>query len=163
MFTKRIPLKARFDAFVERAGIKDCWQWRGTPNSSGYGTIRMPGRRGKTMQAHRVAYILEFGPIPEGLCVCHRCDNRLCVNPNHLFTGTNKENIQDRDTKGRCKAKGLPGELCGRSKLKEKQVIAILNDPRNYSQIAKSYGVARTTIMRIKLGETWAFLRTLGK
>lgn len=163
MFTKRIPLKYRFERFFQRADTTQCWNWAGAPNSAGYGTIRMPGRHGKTVTAHRLAYVFEHGPVPDGLCVCHHCDNRLCVNPSHLFVGTNADNVRDRDGKGRCKSRGLPGERCGRSKLKETEVLSIISDPRNCTRIAKDYRVARTTISRIKSGRAWGHLRTIGK
>lgn len=144
----------------DRGNKKDCWIWKGAPNSVGYGTIREGGRYGKTLQAHRVSFLFHNAFLPDYLDVCHRCDVRLCVNPYHLFLGTHADNNKDRDNKGRCKSAGKPGELCGQAKLKNSQVLAIRNDGRIHRLIAKDYGVARSTITRIKLGKT-AFLKTL--
>lgn len=79
-----------------------CWLWLGRLNHKGYGVVRF---RGKTWQAHRAMYADRVGAIPDGLFVLHRCDVRACVNPEHLFTGTNQDNMRDMVTKGR-QAKG---------------------------------------------------------
>jgi hypothetical protein len=96
-----------FWARVDRsAGEEGCWLWTGGLNHHGYGTIKI---HGKTTRAHRLAWELTYSPIPEGMCVCHHCDNPSCVRPDHLFLGTQMDNIQDRHTKGR----GSGGVLLG--------------------------------------------------
>lgn len=77
----------------------DCWEWQNATNNIGYGMFRWSS--GKMRTAHRASYELHIGPIPEGLVVCHTCDNPKCVNPEHLWTGTMKDNAQDMIAKGR--------------------------------------------------------------
>lgn len=89
-------LQARFDAKVQRG--PSCWLWVGHVAAGGYGYFR---RRGKIVRAHRHAWESAHGPVPPGLYVCHRCDNRRCVRPDHLFLGTALDNARDMRSKGR--------------------------------------------------------------
>jgi hypothetical protein len=106
-----------------------------------------------------VSFLFHNAFLPDYFDVCHRCDVRLCVNPNHLFLGTHADNNKDRDEKGRCGAAGKPGEGCGHAKLRDKDVIAIRSDTRStHEALSGLYGVARSTITNIKLRRTWKHL-----
>lgn len=148
-------IQQRFAKKFIKCGWRECWEWTGAVNSSGYGSFSWLNRR---EGAHRVAYKLQIGDIPKGLCVCHRCDNRLCVNPGHLFLGTKAENNADMATKGR----STRGSRNPQAKLTEKQVRRIRADyePRRVTQakLAKRYGVHEATIWRIIHRVDWAHL-----
>jgi hypothetical protein len=99
------PRKSLADRFHTKVGPSDaqgCTPWlAGRSKNKGYGRVHSGGHKGKLLLAHRVAWELTNGPIPKGLCVLHKCDNKLCVNPDHLFLGTNKDNTEDMIRKGR--------------------------------------------------------------
>lgn len=103
-----IDPKVRFDRFFDRTE-NSCWEWKGSRFGSGYGQFfagyAEDGRR-LNIHAHRFAYELNFGPIPEGHYILHRCDNPPCVNPEHLFLGTQTDNVHDMFAKGRARPKG---------------------------------------------------------
>lgn len=105
-----------------------CWLWEGATHRHGYGSVR---HSGKSKLAHRVAYTLTYGDIPEGMDVCHKCDVRACVNPDHLFLGTHTDNMRDRAAKGKNNF----------SKLRQDEIRAILEDDRPAAVIAVEYGV----------------------
>ena len=110
----------------------------------------MAHKKRKQWPAHRLSYQLFIGDIPKGLMVCHACDVRSCVNPEHLWIGTCADNLADMASKGRA----AKGERNGNAKLTNKQVMAILQDDRTLSQIASDYGVDRTNIWQIKSRKT---------
>jgi len=125
--------------------VDGCWYWTGTTFNTGYGKI---GVRNKQLTTHRLSYILNKGEIINGLQVLHKCDNRLCVNPEHLFLGTIQDNMKDMVIKGRQnKAKG---ENHGHAKLTNDQVFQIRNATGHQKDIAKKYDVTQQTISKIK-------------
>ena len=157
-YTLGIDVSNRFWSKVDKKGIDDCWEWQAGIKSTGRGNFSI-GR--KTIQAHRMAWMLTFGEIPKGMLICHHCDNGKCVNPNHLFLGTYKDNVKDMYEKGRDNV--LYGEQDPKSILTEKQVIDIKTRwiPYKYSQqkLANEYGVARTTIQSIVGNKNWKHIR----
>lgn len=92
-------VKARF--FRKVSKTETCWIWLGNHDHHGYGLMSIGGRAGRQHPAHRISYTMFVGPIPDGLLVCHTCDVRNCVNPDHLFIGTSRDNTQDMIAKGR--------------------------------------------------------------
>lgn len=134
-----------------------CWEWTGLLSNLGYGKI---GFKGKTKLVSRLVYEIFVGDIPKGLLVCHTCDNRKCINPDHLFLGTPKENMHDMIDKGRDKkCKGISHPT---SKLTEKDVLEIRSKyvPRknSYPKLAKEFGVADTTIEKIIKRKAWTHI-----
>lgn len=132
-----------------------CWVWTAGTDKR-YGVFWSKNRMSK---AHRVSYEIKHGPIPKDMKVCHHCDNTLCVNPKHLFLGTQKDNIIDAKKKGRLRNGISIGEESHFSKLTEIQVKAILKDTRTHRMIAQDYDVCRSTVSYIKQGETWQHIK----
>lgn len=134
-----------------------CWIWTGTTVWNGYGTICVSG---KMHYAHRLCVEIKTGSvIPRNLDVCHKCDVRCCVNPDHLFVGTRSENVQDCIRKGRLR-RGPPaqGARHGKAKLTESAVLSIRSDKRGQYAIAQSYGVSQSCISLIKLCKNWGHI-----
>lgn len=130
-----------------------CWIWSGNRDKDGYGRVSM---RGVWNRAHRVMYSNQVGDIPDGLFVCHSCDNPPCVNPEHLFAGTHADNMADCSRKGRRPA--FPGESNPSSKLTETDVANVRfmkEDGIMQKDIADHFGVTPGTISLIVLGKTW--------
>ena len=135
-----------------------CWLWVGAVNSTGYGHFKL---NGKPQLAHRVSWQIYNGEIPggggyHGTCVLHMCDTPVCVNPDHLFLGTAKDNNLDKVSKGR---HGAPyGEEHPNARLTENQVLEIFNSDALQKDDAAKYGLNRGTVSKIKLRKIWKHL-----
>lgn len=146
-------ISQRFWDKVDRSG--DCWMWTGSTFHNGYGAFFAKVDGKKTMQrAHRVSYEHHNGKIEGGAIVCHRCDNRACVNPDHLFVGQPKDNSKDMVDKRR----SARGEGHGRSRLTEDDVYAIRKSVASNKILAEAFGVSERTIRDVKARRTWWYL-----
>lgn len=135
----RVPILNRY---VEDAAT-GCWNWQGFTLNGGYGHIQVNKRR---LVAHRYFYEQLVGPIPEGLFLCHTCDNRRCVNPAHLFPGTNSDNMQDASRKGR---------LRRNTKITREEARSIFQDARRPALVAAEYQICPSNVSMIQRGVTW--------
>lgn len=134
---------------------ESCWLWTGVKGKDGYGRIR-PGTGKLYVRAHRFSWMLSGGIIPDGMHLLHRCDTRACVNPVHLFLGTNRENVDDMLSKGRQQK----GEQINHSKLTA-DIVTLLRSEflktgiGNRRVLASKYGVDRSTIRMAQVGKSW--------
>jgi hypothetical protein len=139
-----------------------CWLWTAQMNPTGYGAFRMSSDpKAGCVGAHRASWMIHRGPIPAGLQVCHKCDVRACVNPDHLFVGTSSDNMSDAARKGRMNWKpgsvrALPrGEHHHASRLTSDAVREIRASPEMGLTLARKYGVTNVTISRIRRRLIW--------
>ena len=154
------PIEQRFWTRVIKGTGDACWEWQGSQDGHGYGSVFYQGRMQK---APRVAWQLTHGAIPAKTEVCHECDNPLCVRPDHLFLGNHMTNAQDMAAKGRQVFQRRPerakrGEAHYCAKLDNSSIIAIRYRHKNgepMEQIARSYDVSKQTIWRIIRRLTW--------
>lgn len=135
-----------------------CWNWTGRTKPNGYGmtTLTIGPKQLRHMHVHRLSWEVFRGVIPDGMCVCHHCDNRKCINPDHLFLGTHQDNMRDMKKKGR--AHDRRGTKNHRAILDEDAVREIRRAPRYYGyipELAERYGVAPATISEIVGRRCW--------
>src|SRR5580765_4132099 len=147
--TDRTPLKERFYSKFIGEPNSGCWLWTAAVLKDGYGHIAAGGRHGMYLQAHRASWEIHRGPIPPGVCVLHKCDTPSCVNPDHLFLGTQLENIADRHAKGRSRA---PRKLTAGA-LKEIRARVVAGETRR--DLAEEFGVDPSTVSRAISGNTY--------
>ena len=144
-----------FDESYTPEPMSGCWLWTETTQKSGYGELCKRAM-------HRYSYERFIGEIPKGMHVLHRCDVPSCVNPNHLFIGTQRDNNDDKMEKGRASGGSLKGEIHPMVKLTEKAVRQIVceyeNGARNQSALGRKYGVSQGTIWQIVNKKTWPHL-----
>lgn len=150
------PTRPPEERFWEKVTKTDtCWVWNAATNRGGYGQFRSGSEIG--ILAHRFSWSIHFGGIPNGLFVCHKCDNPPCVNPDHLFLGTHDDNIADAASKKRM----AHGENSGPAKLRDYDVMKmreIRESGATYAEIATRFGVSPNTAKSAILGLTWKHL-----
>ena len=139
-----------------------CWEWTGSKNAKGYGKLWFSPLQ-RVASAHRVSYSIRVGEIPDGLHVLHKCDNPGCVNPAHLFLGTNQDNMDDMVRKGR--HADFRGSNGGNAKLNEASAMKILTRVRSgesLGSLADEFGVSKRTVLFIKQRITWKNIEEKG-
>ena len=140
----------RFWSNVNRA-CGECWEWQASKSDTGYGCFY--DRR--AYHAHRYSWTLTNGPIPPGLLVLHRCDNRGCVNPAHLFLGSHRDNSADMVGKGRNHTHDTAGEHHGAAKLTDEAVREIRTSPLTGRALAAKFGVSESAVSLVRRGLAW--------
>ncbi len=150
---RRVPVEVRFWQKVNKTDT--CWLWTAMLSPDGYGNIKDRERSTPSIRAHRFSWELHFGPIPNRMLVCHKCDIPACVRPDHLFLGTDKSNSDDKVRKGR--QQGTKGEIHPSAKLTEMQVKEIRAREHTMSapRLGAEYGVSSTVIYGIWKRHIW--------
>ena len=151
------PLAERFwEKVCKSADPNGCWEWTARINTYGYGQFNVSKR--VPIHAHRMAWILTNGPIPEGLYACHKCDNRRCVRPDHLFIGTATDNNRDMVAKGRCTSCGWKGVAHPNAKMSTEQVREVrarYAAGESAPTLARAFGMNRQSMWQIVTGRSY--------
>jgi len=150
---KKTPPLERFFSYIKKKKNK-CWEWQLQGDKNGYGSFSITGKAREALRAHRASWILFVGEIPKGMLVCHKCDNPPCVNPKHLFLGTNNDNMIDKMLKDR----QTKGENVNTNILNREQVIKIRKSPKTPLQLAEEFGITRASIYDILTFRSWKWL-----
>lgn len=162
---KPIDIRDRFWAKVDKRSDDECWNWTANKLKRGYGLFYQTQPRA-TLYAHRFSWVLHFGPIPNKLQVCHRCDNPSCVNPKHLFVGTALDNIRDMDAKNRRKTIPCPKGKVLNSKITRdiaqqiRELYAelptvIIKQPGETAKLAQRFGISQSQLWNIAMNKCW--------
>lgn len=149
----REPLTVDFIFARTKRSTDGCMEWQKSCMSNGYPAI---GVNYKVLSGHRLVWVMTRGAIPAGLFVCHKCDNRKCLNPDHLFLGSPKDNIQDAMNKGRAVHTVMTGVKHPHSKLTRSDISAIRASTQSAVALAATYGVCVDTLKRAKRGDSYA-------
>lgn len=156
-----IHMHIRFWNQVQKSDSPDgCWLWTGSVSAKGYGETSCYPNGVRIRLAHRVSYFKHYGVNPGSLHVLHKCDTPGCVNPDHLYLGTNDDNVQDKYDRDR----NAKGERCANSKLTVEAVREIrrrLANGENKHQLARDFGVRYQTIRAVEIGRTWSHVLLL--
>jgi hypothetical protein len=151
----------RVDAFWARTipePMSGCFLWMGELTTNGYGHVIVSMRPRRRVGAHRMAYALVHGPVPAGLDVCHRCDNRACVNPDHLFAGTRAENLGDMVRKGRS-AKGEDHSQVVMTEALVREARDLASQGMRHREIGQHLGIHPGTIRSAVLRQSWRHIQ----
>lgn len=154
------PYQERFWKYVRKT--RTCWLWVGSKNARGYGQMGLGRRSDGTALSHRISWMIHRGCIPKGMLVCHKCDVPACVNPNHLFLGTDAINTADMRAKGRGKLPPVsfaPNHPFCIGEMAAKKVIALRSKGLSYRKIAERAGCSASTVCNIVNSRTWVRLR----
>ena len=154
-----IPEKLLESFWKKVKKTNSCWEWTAVKTSKGYGHLPYARNWGFTTLAHRLSYLIHRGDIPEGLLICHTCDNPHCVNPEHLFLGTQVDNMQDCLSKGRVRYITHRGESNGRCKISREQALEIKHSLLPRKELMKKFGISRSMVGKIKSGSSWKELQ----
>jgi DNA-binding CsgD family transcriptional regulator len=152
------PLRARILDKTSLNNVSGCWEWLGTIKR-GYGMLSV---KSITKYSHRVSYEAFIGPIPSGMCVCHKCDNPGCCNPDHLFLGTVLDNMTDMVSKSR----SAIGSRSSNAKISEQtamKVMSLLYDGRTSVDVARILNLTKHTVRHIKHGRAWSHITGVPK
>lgn len=141
-------IQERFWDRMTKCPLTKCWEWTGCTTNGGYGHIKFCG---KLILTHRLSWLITNGDIPVNINVCHSCDNPKCCNPEHLFLGSQHDNVMDCSSKGRMR--DCSGEANPNVKLSDDQVAQIRNSDKSNVELAKELGVHRSHVWAVRRGQ----------
>jgi hypothetical protein len=149
-----LTLEERLELYTKKTD--GCWLWIGYRDPNGYGRLHL---KGTPQLAHRLAYAVRYGSIPDDRQACHKCDNPQCVNPEHIFLGSQADNNHDKIRKGRARQGHALGEEHGIAKLTEAQVREIRSNGKSDPENGRLFGVSSATVFAIRHRKTWRHIK----